>query len=136
LPGVAEVLPGKRLAAVEMRLLKAVTTKHLRHALQKAVTLRALRLPGIRCGCASADSVTDTKPCGSLALGEVMGAILPKLPSGEFSGEVFSLQTLLRYLGRGYNTSRKTANWRRLVRSNSGGKAVLVGFFDMAQALR
>src|SRR5262245_28226269 len=81
----------------------------------------------MRCGCARTGSASNTTLCGYLPLGEVMGAILPKPPSGRLSDEAFSHQILIKpfqeylgrpynigYLGRGYNASRKTATWRRL----------------------
>src|SRR5262249_62268172 len=40
----------------------------------------------MRCGCARTGSATNTTLCGSLPAGEVMGAILPKPPSGEGGG--------------------------------------------------
>ena len=59
-------------------------------------------------------------PCGPLALDGVMGATLPKPPSGKWSGNACFHQALIKFSlnpsrisGRGYNTSRKTAIWRR-----------------------
>ena len=50
----------------------------------------------MRCGCARTGSANNTTPCESLPLGEVMGAFLPKPPSGELSREAFFHQILIK----------------------------------------